>query len=90
MHPSSNVEVKVHWRELQTLAVWAEHYAAAFAEQYPDMQRALYAITHELEIQHPFHSPLTIGRELGIMIEKGSFVTKQGNIEPVLPKARLQ
>lgn len=85
-----DVTIKVHWAELQTLACWAEQYAAAYSVQAPDMLRAVYAITHELEIQHPMNSSLTMGRELGIAREKSPIIGAVGNIEPVPPKFRLQ
>lgn len=90
MHPSAEVSVKVHWLELQTLACWAEQFAAMHSETCPDMKKAIYAITHEIETQYPLHAPLTLGRELGIMREKSPIVTNIGNVEPVPPKFRLQ
>lgn len=82
-------DVKIHWHELQSLACWAEQYGAAFSEQCPDIKKAIYAITQEIEAQHPMNSPLTLGRELGI-IGQTKPVWPAGNVEPIPPKTRLQ
>ena len=87
------VSVTAIWAELRCLAVWAESFAAAYSGQNPDMLKAVYAITAELEAQHPLHSPLTVGRELGLLPEatQALYVTgSRTGIQPILPKSRLQ
>lgn len=91
IHPRNLVNVNINWEELMTLATWAEQYAAAYKGQYPDMLKAVYAITAELEDKNPMKSPLTVGRELGVMQEKNPTLPFGGGpIEPVPPKLRLQ
>lgn len=90
LHPSQNVNVKVNWLELQTICCWAEQYAAHFSLQMPDMRKALYSITDEIEQQHPLNAPLTVARELGQIKERRPDLPLIGNIEPVPPKWRLQ
>ena len=89
MLPNDNAKVSINWAELRMLAYWAEAYAVAY-QQYPDMLKAVYAITQEIECQHPMKSPLTAGRELGIMKEKNPLLPIHGQVEPVPPKWRLQ
>lgn len=92
IHPHYDTTARINWIELQTLACWAEQFAVAYSEQLPDMKKAVYAITQELEMQHPMKPPLTLGRELGILKQgpQGILVTNVGNVEPVPPKIRLQ
>lgn len=90
MHPNGDTTVKVHWLELQTLACWAEQLAAHYGDVSPDMKKAVYAITHELEVQHPMNSPLTVGRELGLLREKTPTIESYGKIDAIAPKIRLQ
>ena len=88
--PSDGANVRINWAELRALSSWAEAYALAYQGQYPDMLRAVYAITHELEQQFPLKPPLTVGREIGIMKELNPLMPIHGQIEPVMPKWRLQ
>ena len=90
MLPRENVSINVNWAELKILSNWAEAYALAYQVHYPDMLKAVYSITNEIEQQNPLKTPLTTGRELGVMKEKNPLMPIQGGLVPVMPRWRLQ
>ena len=90
MLPRDNVAISINWAELKILSNWAEAYALAYQAHYPDMLKAVYAITNEMENQHIFKAPLTTARELGVMKEKNPLMPIQGPLEPIPPRWRLQ
>ena len=90
LHPSGDRVIKIHWSELQLLSAWAEQFAAHHRDQ-PEMLKAIYSITQELESQYPVSTPLTAGRQLGLMQEKQPGASLEwGLIQPVRAATRLQ
>lgn len=90
MMPRDHVSISINWSELKILSNWAEAYALAYQAHYPDMLKAVYAITSEIEDQHVLKAPLTAAKELGIMKAKNPFMPISGPVEPVMPRWRLQ
>lgn len=91
LHPSGFVEVKVHWFELQVLCSWAEKYALSWQMPHPELKDAVYAITEQLENQHPLKHRLTIARQLGEAAAANPNLTfEDSEIKPIMPKGLLQ
>lgn len=63
MDPADDVTVKVNWHELRIMGVWAENHARTLS---PDAQKALMAVLHRLEAQHPKKLPLSLAGEVAM------------------------
>jgi hypothetical protein len=91
IHPSGFVDVRIHWYELQMLSCWAEKFVLTYERYHPQMKDALYAMTEQLELQHPFKHPLTVARQLGEMLQRNPSMTlDDDSIKPIMPKGSLQ
>ena len=65
------VSVSLTWRELRTLVIWSERWAAACHKTDPVLLKILYTIADRLQLQHMERDGLTLRSELAELSAAG-------------------
>lgn len=76
--PEASREIEINWQELRILGVWAERWAAEYADRDPKMQRTVAAICGRIQAQCPDMPALTLSGELAGVRQAHDNVEVQG------------